>query len=148
MQVMWRGGATLGCESYLCHSFSPCMCWHTYMQPLGPRRTAAYRHQTLCAHRVGTHPLLPSSTLGQRWGSWHQGHFSRSETLGSACFHDTSNSRQGRSSWQQQDPQWACQRERAIRKTFCLFFLAAPRSMWGLSSLSKDRTRSPYIGSM
>ena len=28
-------GAALGCENHLCHSFSPCTCWHKYGQPPG-----------------------------------------------------------------------------------------------------------------
>ena len=31
---------------------------------------------------------------------------------------------------------------------FFLFILAAPHGMWYLSSLTRDRTHAPYIGSM
>lgn len=58
----WHGqdGATLRCESHLCHSFSPCTYWHKYGQSPGLPKTAAHIRQTPCGHRVGTHPLLPS----------------------------------------------------------------------------------------
>ena len=101
----WHGmdGVVLGCESHLCRNFSPCTCWHKFGRPPGLRKRAAHIHQTPCGHRVGTHPLWPSSDPGQRCGSWHRGHLGRSETLGKAYSCSTGNNGQGGGPWQQEE---------------------------------------------
>ena len=91
IQMMWRGGAILGCESHICHSFSPCTCWHRQRKTTQLQKRVVRIHLTPCGHGVVTHLLLPSSIPGQRCGSWHQGHLCRRETLGMACSYNISN---------------------------------------------------------
>ena len=95
-------GVALGCESHLCHNFSPCTCWHKFGRPPGLQKRAAHTHQTPCVHRVGTHPLLPSSDPGQRYGSWHQGHLGKSETSDTAYSCNTGNNERVGVPWRHQ----------------------------------------------
>lgn len=60
MQMTWKGWSLTPCESYFCHNFSLCTCWHKYWHPPELQKRAGHIHLVSYGHRVGTHPLLPS----------------------------------------------------------------------------------------
>lgn len=84
----WRGrdAASYVCGTDPCHSSSPNICWHRYVQLPELRNSTVRIRQRRDAHTTENHLRQPSSCPSRRCESSDRVHHDRTVTWGTACF--------------------------------------------------------------
>ena len=156
MRMMWRGGAALGCESHLCHTFSPLF----VLVGTNTGSLHGFGRELLILiwpHVATERELIQFSLLPHhvKDASQHQGHLGRSETLGMACSYNTGNTGQGSGPWWHQDLQrrakgrvtdfWCGPFLKSLFVTILLLFYVFGFWPWGMRDLSSwPGIKSPH----